>query len=121
MGHWCRVCGRTRANEKFSGKGHKNHICKECSRKPKEEIAEADQKEEIFGFLKQSNISEKNVKRLELLKASSNKEVSEWASIVLEAAKIKPHKRRRLKVLAKENRELLLKLEKTGRIFDHHW
>ena len=33
MGHYCRICGRTRANEKFSGKGHKNHICKDCSGK----------------------------------------------------------------------------------------
>lgn len=31
MGHYCRICGRTRANEKFSGKGHKNHICKDCT------------------------------------------------------------------------------------------
>ncbi|MEA4901536.1 hypothetical protein [Desulfitobacterium sp.] len=33
MGHYCRICGRIRANEKFSGKGHKNHICKDCSGK----------------------------------------------------------------------------------------
>ncbi|SFG78874.1 hypothetical protein SAMN02982927_02769 [Sporolactobacillus nakayamae] len=33
MGHYCRICGRTRPNEKFSGKGHRKHICKECSRK----------------------------------------------------------------------------------------
>ena len=33
MGHYCRICGRTRANEKFSGKGHKNHVCKDCSGK----------------------------------------------------------------------------------------
>lgn len=37
MGHYCRICGRNRANEKFSGKGHKNHICKDCSRKPKQQ------------------------------------------------------------------------------------
>lgn len=46
MGHYCRICGRTRANEKFTGKGHKNHICKDCTResgrKPKEEYAEAN-------------------------------------------------------------------------------
>jgi len=35
MGHYCYICGRTRSNEKFSGKGHKKHICKDCSRKPK--------------------------------------------------------------------------------------
>lgn len=33
MGHYCRSCGRTRANEKFTGKGHKKHICTECSGK----------------------------------------------------------------------------------------
>ncbi|MBO1266283.1 hypothetical protein J3A84_14695 [Proteiniclasticum sp. SCR006] len=33
MGHYCRICGRTRSNEKFSGKGHKKHICKDCSGK----------------------------------------------------------------------------------------
>ncbi len=33
MGHYCRICERTRANEKFSGKGHKNHVCKDCSGK----------------------------------------------------------------------------------------
>ncbi|NLL00754.1 MAG: hypothetical protein GX271_08865 [Clostridiales bacterium] len=37
MGHYCKICGRTRANEKFSGKGHKNQICKDCSRKPKQQ------------------------------------------------------------------------------------
>ncbi len=33
MGHYCRICGRERANEKFSGKGYKKHVCKECSGK----------------------------------------------------------------------------------------
>lgn len=33
MGHYCRICGRTRANEKFSGKGHAKHICKDCAGK----------------------------------------------------------------------------------------
>lgn len=31
-GHYCRVCGRFRANEKFSGKGHRQHVCKDCNR-----------------------------------------------------------------------------------------
>ena len=33
MGHYCRVCGRVRANEKFSGKGHSKHICRDCAKK----------------------------------------------------------------------------------------
>ena len=38
MGHYCRICGRTRANEKFSGKGHKNHVCKDCSGKSSRKV-----------------------------------------------------------------------------------
>ncbi|MDQ0253330.1 putative HTH domain antitoxin [Evansella vedderi] len=32
-GHYCYYCDRYRANEKFSGKGHQDHICKDCKRK----------------------------------------------------------------------------------------
>lgn len=110
MGHWCRICGRTRPNEKFSGKGHKNYICKDCSRKPKEEIDEIDQTEEIFNYLRQSNISKKNITRLQKLACSQNQEISELANIVLEVARIKPHKKQRLKFLAKENKALFSKL-----------
>lgn len=36
QGHYCRICGEYKANEKFSGKGHAQHICKACmSRKKK--------------------------------------------------------------------------------------
>lgn len=35
QGHYCRICGRHRANEKFSGKGHAQHICKDCAREQK--------------------------------------------------------------------------------------
>lgn len=30
QGHYCRICGEYKANEKFSGKGHTQHICKTC-------------------------------------------------------------------------------------------
>jgi hypothetical protein len=30
VGHYCRICHRRRANERFSGKGHRDHICKDC-------------------------------------------------------------------------------------------
>lgn len=32
-GHYCRICHRHRANEKFSGRGHASHICKDCHRR----------------------------------------------------------------------------------------
>lgn len=30
QGHFCKVCHEYKANEKFSGKGHARHICKQC-------------------------------------------------------------------------------------------
>ena len=38
-GHWCWCCGRIRANEKFSGKGHARHLCRDCARLGAEELA----------------------------------------------------------------------------------
>ncbi len=39
-GHYCKVCGEYKANEKFSGKGHAAHICKACSGLPPEKRSE---------------------------------------------------------------------------------
>ena len=36
-GWYCKICGRFRANEKFSGIGRGRHICKDCQRKIQEE------------------------------------------------------------------------------------
>ena len=30
QGHYCRICGEYKANERFTGKGHARHICKSC-------------------------------------------------------------------------------------------
>jgi len=75
---------------------------------------------EIFGYLKQSHISDKNVKRLKLLVNSESDKIAELANIVLEVANVKPYKKRRLKVLARERRDLLQKMEETGLILAHH-
>lgn len=88
---------------------------------PKKECESIEQKDEIFNYLRQSHISGKNVSRLEQLYKSSDEEVSKLACIVLEVAKVKPYKKRRLKVLARERRDLLEELEKTGLILAHHW
>lgn len=121
MGDWCRICGENKPNERFSGKGYKIHICKQCASKPKDEFDEIDQKEEIFGYLKQSHISTKNIRRLRNLSASTNADIEKLARIVLEVAKVNPYKKRRLKVLARERRDLLEQLKETGLIYAHHY
>ena len=37
-GHWCRCCGRIRPNEKFSGRNHPRHLCRDCQKLGKEEL-----------------------------------------------------------------------------------
>lgn len=113
-GHFCRFCGSRKPNEAFSGKGHRIHVCKKCARLPKEKREEIECMDEIFNYLRQSHISDKNVSRLRKLTISPNEKIAELAGIVLEVAEIKPYKKRRLRELAKKNRELLHKLEKTG-------
>ena len=119
MGRCCRICGRERANEQFSGKGHKAHVCKRCQAKTERRAIE-DQ-DDIFGFLKQSHISEKNVTRLGQMAKSDNPQVASLAAIVLEVARLKPYKTRRLKFLAQKHPELLRKLEDTGLVLAHTW
>jgi len=40
QGHFCWRCRRHRANEKFSGKGHRQHICKDCNKELQQEKRE---------------------------------------------------------------------------------
>jgi ribosome-binding protein aMBF1 (putative translation factor) len=121
MGHYCRICGRERPNEQFSGKGHKIHVCKRCQAKPKTERRAIEDQDDIFGFLKQSHISEKNVTRLRQMAKSDNLHVASLATIVLEVARIKPYKTRRLKFLSQKHPELLRKLEDAGLILAYTW
>lgn len=88
---------------------------------PKEKRDAIEQEQEIFGFMTQSHISDKNISRLKALASSPDKHIAELANTVIEVARVKPYKRRRLKVLAKERRDLLQKLKETGLIFAHHW
>lgn len=37
-GHYCWCCDRIRPHEKFSGKGHARHLCKDCARLGAEEV-----------------------------------------------------------------------------------
>ena len=119
--HFCRICGSHKPSEAFSGKGHRSHVCKRCSKLPKEERDAAEHEDEIYGYLNQSHISKKNMSRLVKLADSPNTEIAGLARLALEIGQIKPHKKSRLKVLQRERPDLLAKLEETGLIMAHHW
>ena len=103
MPHYCRICDRGRLNEKFTGRGHRDHICKDCQGLPRSEREQIQQINELFGLLEQSNISAKNIARLEILSHNKDNEVKRSAALVLDIARVKPHKRRRWKFLAQNH------------------
>ena len=119
MGHYCRICGRDRPNEQFSGKGHKIHICKRCNAKPKSERQAIEDTDSILAFMQQSHISKGNVARLKTMTKSGNSRVASLAAVVLKVAEVKPYKTRRLRFLAKMHPDILRKLEETGLIPSH--
>ena len=121
MGHSCRICRRERPNEQFSGKGHRIHVCKLCQRLPKSQRRAIEDREDIVRFIQQSHISKKNLARLEQLAKSEEPRLARLATIVLEVARVTPYKRRRLKILARNHRDLLRKLGETGLVFAHTW
>jgi len=86
MGHYCRICGRERANERFGGKGHARHICRDCAALPQDERDAILQTDEIVGFLHQSHISERNVARLAVLAGSQNAEVARSRAVGLDCS-----------------------------------
>jgi hypothetical protein len=106
VGHFCRICGRTRANEKFSGRGHRDHICKDCQRMPREKRDGIERLDELWGFLDQRNISAKNIARLKTLVAHPDTEVQKLTTLVLDVALVHPFKRRRWRHLAARHRDL---------------
>jgi len=96
MGHYCWMCGRMRPNERFSGKGHRRHLCKECSRRPREEKERIRAVMDIEGFFEQKNISAKNIARLEELCNFPDEGIREMAKLMLEVACVRPRRRKRL-------------------------
>jgi hypothetical protein len=110
MPHYCRICGRGRRNEKFTGRGRRNHICKDCQRLPREQRDRIERMDELYGFLDQSNISPKNIARLDLAQHASS-QLKELALLILAVARVKPHKRRRWKFLEQNHPELFQRLK----------
>jgi len=120
-GHFCHVCKGVRPNEAFSGKGHARHVCKECARMSRDERDAIEHADEIFGFMNQSRISEKNLARLKMLVTSPSPHIADMADIMLQIAQIAPHKKRRMQVLARKYPDLLQRVNDTGLDMAHHW
>jgi hypothetical protein len=115
VGHYCRICGRSRPNESFNGGGHRIHVCRECQRLDVKERRAIEALAEISGFLHhQARISRKNVARLEKLAASQAGEVAARAAVMLDVARVAPGKRRRFHRIRSSHPELWERMQAVG-------
>jgi hypothetical protein len=110
QGHFCRICHSRRSNESFSGKGHRTHVCKACARLPKDKRKAIEDTDEIWSFLRQSHISDKNIARLKGLTHSPSTSVATLAQLILEIGRVHPYKKRRLKFLGRGHGDLVDRL-----------
>lgn len=85
---------------------------------PVDERRTIEQKDEIAGFLSQSNISRKNLVRLKILKESHNPDVARGAGLVFEIGIVHPHKRKCLKNLSRKRKDLIAELNEIGLIYE---
>ena len=76
-----------------------------------------DKREDVIPFLE--NVLRGGASLL-ALGADLDPNVAELAAMVLDVARVKPYKRRRLKVRATQRKDLLAKLEQSGLILAHH-
>jgi len=107
MVRYCRICERFRAEERFSARGHRDRVCKDCQRLPRPGQEQIEQLEELHRLLEQSNLSARNIERLKVLCASDDDKVRQLADLVLEIAQVHPRKRGRLEFLARQRQDLL--------------
>lgn len=64
-GHYCKICGDRKPNEKFSGKGHAQHICSQCWSLPKETQADMTRCNEVSRLIFKFSFSRKDWELLE--------------------------------------------------------
>ncbi|MDR1593652.1 MAG: hypothetical protein LBS43_04090 [Prevotellaceae bacterium] len=84
QGHYCKICGEIKANEKFSGKGHAAHICKSCASLPIERRNELQRINRVERISEKFRLTKEEWELLE--KYSKNKkypELQEYATDVL--------------------------------------
>ncbi len=103
MGRFCAICGHSRPHEQFGARGERAVVCRRCRQRPREEQARIFLTDEILGFLDPSNVSAKNLRRLEQLEAEAPEDVAVLASLVRQIAQVRPRKRRRWKLLRQQH------------------
>ena len=84
-GHYCRICGEYKANEKFTGKGHARHICKKCQFLPDDVKADMVRCNDVMRLFGKYPFSRKDWELLEKYsKKYADKESGQLAQSILD-------------------------------------
>ena len=84
-GHYCYVCGEYKPNEKFTGKGHARHICKQCQPLPDEVKADMVRCNDVMRLFAKYPFSRKDWELLEKYsKKYADKESGQLAQSILD-------------------------------------
>lgn len=84
-GHYCRICGEYKANEKFTGKGHARHICKKCQSLPDEVKADMVRCNQVMRLFGKYPFARKDWELLEKYsKKYADKELGQLAQSILD-------------------------------------
>ena len=81
-GHYCKICGCWKANERFSGSGHAAHICKDCAKLPIAQRNEMQVVGRLMGLPFRLNKDQR--KWLEAMRKDKREEVRNTAEWVYE-------------------------------------
>ena len=106
MTTYCKVCCRNHPPERFSLEGRRIHVCKSCMKLPREQRELRELTDEMSGYLAQANISAKNLTRLRVLSKSPHATVRAQAAALLEAARLHPHRSKRMPYLQEKAPEV---------------
>lgn len=117
MGRYCKVCGRHRPHEKFGGRGQRAYVCKDCRKLPKDERRGILLRDEVYGFLEQSNISKKNVGRLKVIEKCGIEDVVKLAAVVREIAQARSYKKNRWRILRRDHPDIFQRAIEIGLIY----
>lgn len=78
-GCYCWVCGRIRPNERFSGGGHRQHICRDCKKHGPEELAYLQEIRNVERCLYFGRLRRNQRKTFDKFLSHSNPRVREYA------------------------------------------
>ncbi len=117
-GHYCHLCGQIKPNEQFSGRGHRDHICKACKKMPKAERQKIEDRDFVDSVLGQKNISAGNIQSLERIAETYDGKLGETGAVLAKMARVKPHKKKRIRFLRQKHPDIYRELVRLGIVWE---